>query len=116
MKAILKGVVVTLVTLLLLAVMLPKARAGTETELKQLLEGKQTIHQGTCSLGAKYGFFEDGDVPRVVHNCAVGVDMNEPGEVFYALIMDRRNRPVRLIRIDRDKKTQTEIWSSRQEV
>jgi hypothetical protein len=116
MKDIAKGILVVLVTLVLFGLSM-KARAGTEGELRELLNGKSTVYQGTCSLGAQSGKFEkDEKTPRVVHNCIVGVDMNEPGEIYYVLIQDRRGRAVRLIKVDKDKDTQTDLWKQGTEV
>lgn len=114
MNAILKGVAVVLITISLFAV---SVKAATIGELQKLLEGKTTIYEGTCLLNNK-GLFPEADVKEttVVHSCIVGVDMNEPGEIYYALIQDRRGRPTKLIVVDKDKKVQRIAWVTGTEV
>lgn len=111
MKAIGKGLLVVVITIILFGIFVGQARADTERELVNLLEGKTTIYQGTCHLN-EAGLFRESEEKYTVHRCVVGADMNEKGEIYYVLIMDNQSKAVKLIRINKDTKpvTQEVIW------
>jgi hypothetical protein len=105
---ILKGIGVVLVAIFLFG--LSQAFAGTEDELKKLLGNKRTVYVGTCHLNDK-GMFRDKEAKYTVHQCIIGTDDSEPGEVYYALLM-HQSEAFKLIRIDKDAKPikQTVLW------
>lgn len=115
MKQVLKGVMVILITIGLFA--LSQAYAGTERELKKLLEGKQTVYQGTCHLNER-GLFRDKEEAYTVHRCIIGVDYSEEGDIYYVLLFEAGNKPVKLLRVNKDTTpaTQDVLWTNKTEV
>jgi len=104
-----KGVCVLLMTLALFGLS-TKVQAGNERELRQVLQGKVTVYQGTCHLTKDGKFAEAATRNYTVHKCIVGVDVNEPGEIYYVLIYAAGNQAVKLLKVNKDTKEQTVLW------
>jgi len=104
MLKILQGITVVCVALFLFAA--SQARAN---ELRTLLQGKSVVYEGTCHLTKDGKFAETANRNYTVHRCIVGVDWNEPGEIYYALIY-HEGKAEKLLRVNKDTKEQTIIW------
>lgn len=108
MKAILKGLMVVLVTLGLFAA---SVKAGTQKELQALLTGKRTVYAGTCHLDDK-GLFTASESKYTVFKCIVGVSDGEAEERYYALILDNQGNAIRLILVDKSGEVKQEVlWT-----
>jgi hypothetical protein len=114
MKAILKGVLVVLVTLGLFAA---SVHAGTAKELRVLLGDKRTVFVGECDVN-KLGFFSEAAAENThTYDCVVGVNDKEPGEIYYVLFLNKKGEPFQVLRVDKTKGvTQERIWRNGVEV
>lgn len=88
------------------------ARAAPVEDLQKLIKGKTIVYEGTCFLNKKGLFPETASDETSYHPCVVGVDMNEREEIYYALIQDKRGRPVKLLSINKATKEQRVLWQS----
>lgn len=117
MRAIMKGIVVLAITVLLAAILLPRAYAGTQKELRQLLEGKRVVDISWCAMDASGFLPKQESVQHKMYPCITGVDDSEEGEIYYILYLDPRTRiGTRFLRVNKETMEQEVLWTNRVEV
>lgn len=114
MQAIVKGVVWILFILGMASVMLPKAHAGTETELRELLDNKQIVYNGVCWFDKQGVLTFKAEEKRDVKRCVVGMELPDQTK-HYVLLMDDKGAKELLV-YDETTKKQTSLWRKGTEV
>lgn len=114
MKAIGKGILVVVVTILLFGASM-KVKAGTIGDLAKLINEHVNvlIHQGTCKVDAAGKLTSVLEEAKEMAQCEAGI--GDDPSIHYVLIY-RNSKPDRLIRFDINSKQQEVIWRTGTEV
>ena len=112
MKQIMKGVLVILATLALFAV--SQAKAGTEAELRDLLDNKQIAYNGVCWFDQKGVLTFKNDEKKAVKRCVVGMELPDQTKHYVLILGD--HGATELLVFDETTKKQTSLWRKGTEV
>lgn len=101
---IMKGIAVILAGLLFAA-----AHAGTEEELRDLLDNKRVVYDGVCWFDAKNILTFKAAEKKAVKRCVVGMELPDQTK-HYLLLLDSNNTGFELLVYDETTKTQQSLW------
>lgn len=114
MKSILNGILVVLVAIGIFACVIPKAHAGTQDELRELLGEKQVVYNGVCYFKQDGGLTFKRDEMKVTKRCVVGMDLPDTTK-HYVLVIGEQGA-TELLLYDETTKEQKTLWRKGTEV
>lgn len=115
MKNLAKGVLVVIVTILLLAVMLPKARAGTADEFLKILSDKRIVYQGVCWFDKSRMLTFKKEEMKTIVPCVVGFELGVTTK-HYVVICNDEYIAQEVVLYDDTDKSQKTLWRRGMEV
>ncbi len=86
-----------------------KAHAGTEKELRDLLDDKQIVYKGTCWFDQQGILTFKNDLRKVTEQCVVGMKLPDQTKHYVLLYGDKG--ATKLILFDETTKSQEVLWS-----
>lgn len=113
MKAIGKGILVVLITIGLWAVAC-NVKAGTQDELRELLDNKIIVYNGVCWFDKKNILTFKTEDKVTVKRCVVGMEL--PDQTKHYVLLTGKGGATELLVYDETTKTQKSLWRTGTEV
>ena len=113
MNAILKGILVVLVTICLFAVF--KAKAGTKEEFLQILSDKRVVYNGVCLFDKDGKLTFKHDEKKTVKPCVVGFEMTSTTK-HYLVLYDHHGVAHEILLFNEEDKSQVRLWARGTEI